>query len=217
MLSRLSSQDTKFAQQGCFVTRLATILLIRSSGRLLNRLMGFLVVAFSLWRGTRLIQLMGKSWKLAFDFNSGEYQSMDVESLKKQLQLMEILVDGCKKHPAYRAIRPATGRCDPCVEMWQARQELKELEKWPALYSQPYYWPCPADSLGWLKTMTEIINDIVAQIDQIIFWLRVTVYLVMGICVVCLVGFIRRNLGLDTHSIELRRIRRILECLSSDK
>jgi predicted membrane channel-forming protein YqfA (hemolysin III family) len=65
--------------------------------------------------------------------------------------------------------------------------------------------------------MTEIINDIVDQIDQIIFWLRVTVYLVMGICVVWLIGFIRRNLGLDTHSIELRRIRRLLEGQNSDK
>ena len=65
--------------------------------------------------------------------------------------------------------------------------------------------------------MAEIINDIVAQIDQIIFWLRVTVYLVMGICVVWLIGFIRRNLGLDTHSIELRRIRRLLEDQNSDK
>ena len=65
--------------------------------------------------------------------------------------------------------------------------------------------------------MTEIINDIVAQIDQIIFWLRFTVYLVMGICVVWLIGFIRRNLGLDTHSIELRRIRRLLEGQNSDK
>ena len=65
--------------------------------------------------------------------------------------------------------------------------------------------------------MTEIINDIVAQIDQIIFWLRVTVYLVMGICVVWLIGFIRRNLGFDTHSIELRRIRRLLEDQNSDK
>ena len=65
--------------------------------------------------------------------------------------------------------------------------------------------------------MAEIINDIVAQIDQIIFWLRVTVYLVMGICVVWLIGFIRRNLGLDTHSIELRRIRRLLNQQSSDK
>ena len=65
--------------------------------------------------------------------------------------------------------------------------------------------------------MTEIVNDIVAQIDQIIFWLKVTVYLVMGICVVWLIGFIRRNLGLDTHSIELRRIRRLLEGQNSDK
>jgi len=65
--------------------------------------------------------------------------------------------------------------------------------------------------------MTEIINDIFAQIDQIILWLKVTVYLVMGICVVWLIGFIRRNLGLDTHSIELRRIRRLLERQNSDK
>ena len=65
--------------------------------------------------------------------------------------------------------------------------------------------------------MTEIINDIFAQIDQIILWLKVTVYLVMGICVVWLIGFIRRNLGLDTHSIELRRIRRLLEGHNSDK
>ena len=65
--------------------------------------------------------------------------------------------------------------------------------------------------------MAEIINDIVAQIDQIIFWLRVTVYLVMGICVVWLIGFIRCNLGLDTHSNELRRIRRLLEGQNLDK
>ena len=65
--------------------------------------------------------------------------------------------------------------------------------------------------------MTEIINDIVAQINQIVFWLKFTVYLVLGICVVWLIGFIRRNLGLDTHSIELKRIRRILEGKSSGK
>ena len=77
--------------------------------------------------------------------------------------------------------------------------------------------PVQPDGLGYFNAMSEIINDIVAQIDQIIFWLRVTVYLVMGICVVWLVGFIRRNLGLDTHSIELRRIRRLLEGRNSDK
>ena len=65
--------------------------------------------------------------------------------------------------------------------------------------------------------MTETINDIVAQIEQIVFWLKLTVYLVLGICIVWLIGFIRRNLGLDTQSIELRRIRRILENQSSNK
>ena len=65
--------------------------------------------------------------------------------------------------------------------------------------------------------MTETINDIVAQIEQIIFWLKLTVYLVLGICIVWLIGFIRRNLGLDAQSIELRRIRRILEDQSSNK
>ena len=65
--------------------------------------------------------------------------------------------------------------------------------------------------------MTETITDIVAQIEQIVFWLKLTVYLVLGICIVWLIGFIRRNLGLDAQSIELRRIRRILEDQSSNK
>jgi len=42
---------------------------------------------------------------------------MDVESLKKQVQLLSVLVTGCKKHPANRAIRPATSNCEPCVKM----------------------------------------------------------------------------------------------------
>tara|TARA_X000000950_G_scaffold6480_1_gene7000 strand:+ start:725 stop:883 length:159 start_codon:yes stop_codon:yes gene_type:complete len=31
-----------------------------------------------------------------------EYQPMDVENLKKQVQLVRVLVAGCKKHPAAR-------------------------------------------------------------------------------------------------------------------
>ena len=65
--------------------------------------------------------------------------------------------------------------------------------------------------------MTEVINEIVAAIDQIVFWLQVTVYLILGICIVWVIGFIRRSLGLDSHSIELRRIRRILEDQISQK
>ena len=54
---------------------------------------------------------------------------MDFQALKKRIELLTILVDGCKKHPAYRAIRPATGRCNPCVKMWEARLSLQELDK----------------------------------------------------------------------------------------
>ena len=54
---------------------------------------------------------------------------MKTDNLEKQVKLLSVLVDGCKKHPAYRAIRPATGRCKPCVDMWQAKQELEELNK----------------------------------------------------------------------------------------
>ena len=55
--------------------------------------------------------------------------SMNFQALEKRIELLTILVDGCKKHPAYRAIRPATGRCKPCVEMWKVRLSLKELDK----------------------------------------------------------------------------------------
>ena len=65
--------------------------------------------------------------------------------------------------------------------------------------------------------MTEVVNNIVAQIEQVVFWLSVIVYCFFGVCVAWLIGFVRRNLGLDAHSIELRRIRRILENQSSKK
>ena len=54
---------------------------------------------------------------------------MKVENLDKQVELLSIIVDGCKRHPAYRAIRPATGHSKPCIGMWQARQEMEDLGK----------------------------------------------------------------------------------------
>ena len=42
----------------------------------------------------------------------------------RKIELLTILVDGCKRHPAYRAIRPAAGKCEPCVIIWKARSEL---------------------------------------------------------------------------------------------
>ena len=65
--------------------------------------------------------------------------------------------------------------------------------------------------------MTEVVHNIVAQIEQIVFWLTVSVYFIFGVCVVWLIGFVRRHLGLDANTIELRRIRRILESQSSEK
>ena len=65
--------------------------------------------------------------------------------------------------------------------------------------------------------MTEVVHEIVAQIEQVVFWLTVTVYFIFGVGVVWLVGFVGRHLGLDANSIELRRIGRILESQSSEK
>jgi hypothetical protein len=42
---------------------------------------------------------------------------------------LRILAEGCRGHPAYRARRPATGRCEPCVRMYQARLALKALDE----------------------------------------------------------------------------------------
>ena len=50
-----------------------------------------------------------------------------MERLLEKIEVLEILVKGCRVHPAYRAIRPATGRCLPCFKMWKARQQLNKL------------------------------------------------------------------------------------------
>ena len=47
---------------------------------------------------------------------------------QRQIELIKVLAKGCKKHPAYRAIRKATERCEECVVVWKARVELKALD-----------------------------------------------------------------------------------------
>ena len=47
---------------------------------------------------------------------------------QRLIDLLKILAKGCKKHPAYRAVRKATERCEECVVVWQARVELNEME-----------------------------------------------------------------------------------------
>ena len=48
----------------------------------------------------------------------------DNGSVTRKIELLKILSEGCNRHPAYRAKRKATGRCDECVKIWQARLEL---------------------------------------------------------------------------------------------
>ena len=52
-----------------------------------------------------------------------------VQTLEEKIKLLEILSEGCRKHPAYRAKRKATGRCEECIKVWSAREELNNLRK----------------------------------------------------------------------------------------
>ena len=63
----------------------------------------FFAFVWALGRGVRFFQVKGKTSILASMVKFVECQSMDVESLKKQVRLMRILVTGCKKHPAAQA------------------------------------------------------------------------------------------------------------------
>ena len=53
---------------------------------------------------------------------------MNNRKLERQIDLLKILTKECKKHPAYRAIRKATKRCEECVVVWQARVKLNQIE-----------------------------------------------------------------------------------------
>ena len=65
--------------------------------------------------------------------------------------------------------------------------------------------------------MAELINDFFYQIEQILLWLKIAVYLIFGLIVIWLVGLIRRSLGIDPISLELKRIRRLLEQKKKEK
>ena len=124
-------QSMKFTQQSRFVTRLGTVPHqtphppFREASESIEWVS---CRCFLAWEGARFVQVKCKTSILASRVKFVEYQPMDVESLKKQVQLLRVLVAGCKKHPAYRAIRPATGNCEPCVKMWEAQQALKNIE-----------------------------------------------------------------------------------------
>ena len=62
-----------------------------------------------------------------FDKGSPDMNNMDKDDFQRQIELLQILAEGCRKHPAYRARRAATERCPECVVVWKARCELNEL------------------------------------------------------------------------------------------
>ncbi|MAR19119.1 MAG: hypothetical protein CML44_07095 [Rhodobacteraceae bacterium] len=52
---------------------------------------------------------------------------MSEDKSKRKIELLQILAEGCRKHPAYRARRAATQRCQECVVVWDARLELNDM------------------------------------------------------------------------------------------
>ena len=46
---------------------------------------------------------------------------------QEKIELLQILAEGCRKHPAYRARRAATQRCQECVVVWNSRLELNDM------------------------------------------------------------------------------------------
>jgi hypothetical protein len=55
-----------------------------------------------------------KSWHLYLE------KIMSDDTLIKKIELLEILAEGCRTHPAYRARRSATGNCTDCGVVWTA-------------------------------------------------------------------------------------------------
>ena len=58
---------------------------------------------------------------------SSKNSKIDEKKLNQRIELFRILAEGCRKHPAYRARRPATGRCQECEIVWNARLELNAM------------------------------------------------------------------------------------------
>jgi hypothetical protein len=53
--------------------------------------------------------------------------NVDEKQLNRKIEILCILAEGCRKHPAYRARRAATQRCQECVVVWNARIELNDM------------------------------------------------------------------------------------------
>ena len=62
-----------------------------------------------------------------------------IKDKNNQIELLEFVMRGCKKHPAYRAIRPATGNCHECLLIWDAKNKINfnSIKKYYDLLPRP--------------------------------------------------------------------------------
>ncbi len=51
------------------------------------------------------------------------------EKIDATIKNLRSLAEGCRTHPAYRARRRATGNCEPCMRLYEARLRLDELDE----------------------------------------------------------------------------------------
>ena len=58
---------------------------------------------------------------------------------------------------------------------------------------------------------------LLSEITEVLLFLKITTYALLAVCVSWVVYVFRKIVGLDTHSIELRRIRRLLEQQAKQK
>ena len=99
---------------------------------------------------------------------------MEQNKEQRQIELLKILAKGCKKHPAYRAIRKATEKCEECVYVWQARVELNALEKDLWVLQMSYFCSKYGYQKEWVSICYNCIRDIrsvkirfISQIENI--------------------------------------------------
>ena len=61
------------------------------------------------------------------NINISKETALSQDKSQRKIELLQILAEGCRKHPAYRARRAATQRCQERIVVWNARLELKDM------------------------------------------------------------------------------------------
>ena len=61
------------------------------------------------------------------------------------------------------------------------------------------------------------MESLLNEINEVLLFLKITTYALVAVSVAWVIYVFRKIVGLDTHSIELRRIRRLLEQLAKEK